>query len=370
MATACRGNPASSPLSQQASLRVCAAPRRRTALTWMHDEHTVRVPMSPREPALLSSPARAGPENQLDSPVLVAWSVACGSPPPAVLEPSSPVAPASEPLVYSPGILGTRHARHTLAPRRTLALCEIDTAVCKGSPSSPISSPRSSASKANEPESPWRAAWTLTCETPPTRPCDIPLRAVPAIDINSRKHSLVECISTSAATMAGLEAADTWATRMQHGDTTGGTSGPAGFSTAHSPCSLRWSPRRARSPEHEHGAEAVAPSKRRRRADRVPGAERMAQRAEPASVTPAWAERHHPCHQPHGPPSALWSRRAGLDGDLALATPSLRVGVDVVSTPPEKSLSSLNVASTPTFDAAMSDDVDATPCDEVRAPHP
>ena len=365
MATACRGNPASSPLSQQASLRVCAAPRRRTALTWMHDEHMVRVPMSPREPA-----PRTGPENQLDSPVLVAWSVTCDSPPPAVLEPSSPVAPASEPLVYSPWILGIRHARHTLAPRRTLALCEIDTAVCQGSPSSPLSSPRSSASKANEPESPWRAAWTLTCETPPTRPCEIPLRAVPAIDINSRKHSLVECISTSAATMAGLEAADTWATRMQHGDTMGDTSGPASFSTAHSPSSRRWSPRRARSPEHEHGAEAVAPSKRRRRADRVPGAERMAQRAEPASVTPAWAERHHPCHQPLGPPSALWSRRAGLDGDLALVTPSLSVGVDVMSTPPEKSLSSLDVASTPTFAAAMSDDVDATPCDEVRAPHP
>ena len=352
MATACL--PGSSPLSQQASLRVCAAPRRRTALTWMHDEHMVRVPMSPREPDL-----GTGPENQLDSPVLVAWSVTCDSPPPAVLEPSSPVAPASEPLVYSPWILGTRHARHTLAPRRTLALCEIDTAVCQGSPSSPLSNPRSSASKANEPESPWRAAWTLTCETPPTRPCEVPLRAVPPIDINSRKHSLVECISTSAATMAGLEAADTWATRMQHGDTVGDTSGPASFSTAHS-----------RSPEHEHGAAAVAPAKRRRRADRVPGAERMAQRAEPASVTPAWAERHHPCHQPLGPPSALWSRRAGLDGDLALATPSLRVGVDVMSTPPEKSLSSLDVASTPTFAAAMSDDVDATPCDEVRAPHP
>ena len=150
MAPACGGNPGS-PLTQKKSLRVCAAPRRRTALTWMHDEHTVRVPMSPREPA--------PPENQLDSPVLVAWSVTCGSPPPAVLEPSSPVAPASEPLVNSPWILGTRHARHALAPRRALTLCEIDTAVCQGSPSSPLSSPRSSASKANGPESPWRAAW-------------------------------------------------------------------------------------------------------------------------------------------------------------------------------------------------------------------
>ena len=355
---------AASPLSQEKSLRICAAPRRRTALALMHGEHMARVPMSPRREDKYS-----GPENQLDSPVLVAWSVPCDSPTPAVLEPPSPVAPASEPLVDSPWVSSIRHARHTLAPRRTLALCESDTAVCQGSPSLPLSSPRSSASNANEPDSPWRAAWTLTCETPPTRPCEIPPRAVPAIDINSRKHSLIECIGTSAATMAGLEAADMWATRMQHGDTMGDISEPASFSTAHSPSSRRWSPSRAR-PEHEHGAEAVAASKRRRRADRVPGAERMVQRAEPASMTPAWAERHCPCHQPLGPPSALWSRRAGLDGDLALVTPSLSVGVDFMSTPPQRSVSSLDVASTPTFDDAMSDVVDATHRDEVRAPHP
>lgn len=153
-----------------------------------------------------------------------------------------------------------------------------------------------------------------------------------------------------------------WATRVQHGDTVGDTKETASFSTAHSPSSRRWSPSRARSPEHEHGAEALSPSKWHRRADRVPGAERMVQRAEPASMTPAWAARHHPCHEPLGPPSVLWSRLAGLDGDLALVTPSLRVGVDVMSTPPEKSVSSLDVASTPTFDAAMSDDFDATPC--------
>ena len=70
-----------------------------------------------------------------------------------------------------------------------------------------------------------------------------------------------------------------------------------------------------------------------------------------------------------------WRRRRRAEREheglvRSLREDGLRVGVDVVSTPPEKSLSSLDVASTPTFDAAMSDDVDTTPCDEARAPHP
>ena len=365
MATGLTWNPGSaSPRSQGTSLPVCTAPLRRTALTRTHGKNEIHVPMSPREENEYS-----GLENQLDSPVLVAWSVKCDSPP-AVIKPSTPAAP-SEPLVDTPWISWIQQARRRVAPRRTLALCESDTALCQGGPSSPLgSSPRSSARKANEPESPWRAAWTLTCETPPP--------VVLEIDINSRKHSVVECFSPSAATMSGLEAAGMWATRTQHGDTIGDTSEgePSSFSAAHSPSSHRSSTSCAGSPEHEHEAEAAAPSKRRRRADRVAGAERMAERTDPASTPSAWAVRHHPLR----PPSALRSRRPSFDGDLALVTPTLAIStpllvpasaaesfsLDVMSTPTEEAFFSLDVASTPTFDAAISDDVcDVPPCDDV-----
>jgi hypothetical protein len=362
MATALAWNAGSmSPRSQGTPLRVCAAPLRRTALTRMHGKNVIHVQMSPRE-----ENEYGGLENQLDSPGLVAWSVACDSPPPGI-KLSTPAAPPSEPLVDSPSTSWYQQARRTLAPRRTLALCESGAALCQGSPPSLLSSPRSSARKANEPESPWRAAWTLTCETPP--------RIILPIDINLRKHSLVERFSPSAATMGGLEAADNWATRMQHGETTEGE--PSSSSAAHSPSSHRSSTSCAGSPEHEHEheteAEAAAPSKRRRRADRVGGAERMAERTDPTSTPSAWAVRHHPLR----PPPALRSRRPSFDGDalvaptLATSTPHLvpasaaeSFSRDVMSTPTEESFFSLDVSSTPTFDAVFSDDVDVPPCNE------
>ncbi len=369
MATGLAWHPGStSPRSQGISRRDCAAPLRRTALTRMHGKNVIHVPASPREENEYS-----GLENQLESPVHVAWSVTCDSPP-AIIKPSTPAAPPSEPLVDSPWISWIQQAcsnRRTLAPRRTLALCESDTALCQGGPSSPLSSPRSSAPKANEPESPWRAAWTLTCETP--------ARGVLAIDINARKHSLVERFSPSAATMGGL-AAGVWATRMQHGDAIGDTSEGEPSSSSggvHSPSSHRsTSTSCAASPEHEHSLEAAAQSKRRRRADRVAGAERMAERTDPASTPSAWAVRHHPLR----PPSALRSRQPSFEGDLALVTPTLAIStpllvpasaaesfsLDVMSTPTEEAFFSLDVASTPTFDAAISDDVcDVPPCDDV-----
>lgn len=339
-------NPEStSPRSQGIFRYDCAAPLRRTALTRMHGKNVIHVPTSP----VANKNERIGLENQLDSPVQVAWSVQCDSPPVVHKPPKdTPGALPSEPaLVETPLIQQAPRIHRRLAPRRTLALTESDTALCtatQGNPctSSPLNSPR----EAKEPKSTWRATWTLQCDTPLARGVEL------ATNINGRKHSLVERLSPSAETMGsdtnrlpgGLKLAVVWAARAQH------ESEPSSPSTAGSPCSHRSSCEEM--PEHGHEA---APPKRRCRADRVAGAERMAEGI-------GWS------HNPLRPPSATRSRRPSFDGDLALVTPLL-----TSCTPPlgaasaTKTCFSLEVETTPTFDDAMSDDVPPCASAEPRA---